>query len=426
MSTKEARLENWMSKPPVRLGFNAALLLGWAWLFRAVFPYLGTIFTQQEFRTNQIVLLGALLLIGIQVRKGAWRLELAAQPQFYRPAMALLLGSAAAFMLVERFVDINTLSASLCGLAAYALLGLYTSPRRWRQGLPAALLLIGALPFGEHMQTFIGYPVRILTAGVVRAGLEAAGVTVGSTETILVFESGLTQVDLPCSGVKSLWTGGLFFLAATWIEGRAITRRWFLAALAFAAILLAANLGRVAVLVVVGQVLDWRLLAEMLHVPLGVLGFILACAAGLGLLRWASPAAALPEPAQQPAQPRPAWLAPLLAISLLLLGLFYTPRPQPAAAQALPRWQFTPGLALTAWDFTPQELDWLLQDGADSVQRWRFVWQRPERLAAAIERPILARPTPPRTLFPGIRSDHRKFLCPSCKFRISCPIRLSG
>ena len=105
----------------------------------------------------------------------AWtRTALQSAPALYPAALAMLLVSSAAFILAERLVDINTLSASLFGLAFYGLLGLWLDPQRWRQGLPAALLLIATLPFGEHLQTFVGYPVRLITAGLVRDGLSVS------------------------------------------------------------------------------------------------------------------------------------------------------------------------------------------------------------------------------------------------------------
>jgi exosortase/archaeosortase family protein len=58
-----------------------------------------------------------------------------------------------------------------------------------------------------------------------------------------------------------------------------LNRRWLMATLIFAILLLAANLARVGLLVLVGQAYGWRLLAQMLHVPLGVVGFAAACAA---------------------------------------------------------------------------------------------------------------------------------------------------
>ncbi len=152
----------------------------------------------------------------------------------------VIIGSAF-YLLSERFLDINTLSATLFGLASYGLLGLWMQPNHWRRGLPAALLLIGSLPFGEHLQTFVGYPVRILTATIVGDGLAKLGVGTVGVDTILIFENGISKIDLPCSGVKSLWSGGLFLLAATWIERRSINMHWFLIGVTFVVVLLASK-----------------------------------------------------------------------------------------------------------------------------------------------------------------------------------------
>jgi exosortase O len=264
-------------------------------------------------------------------------------------------------------------------LGSYGLLGLWLRSDRWRQGLPAGLLLVGALPFGEHMQTFIGYPVRVLTASAVREGLGMLGIPSVSVDTILVLETGISKVDLPCSGVKSLWTGGLFFLAATWIDRRPVNLRWLLAGLVFAVLLLAANLVRVAALVLAGHVAGWMLLAEMLHVPLGVLGFVAACGGGLLLLRWAGKA---PESgASDENQPnlagiqRPVWLAPLLAGLITVMALVYTPRPDVAVGNALAEWQFPASLGVEAWPLSEGEQDWLSQSGVKAAQRWHFDWR---------------------------------------------------
>lgn len=366
--------------PLTGAAFNLSLLAGWVWLYRSVYSYLGIIFTRQEFRTNQIVLLMILSLIIWRVRRGEMQFNLGKLPQLHPAALALALGGSVLFLLAERFLDINTLSASLFGLASYGLLGLWLHPARWRQGLPAALLIVGTLPFGEHLDTFIGYPVRIFTAALVRDGLNGLGIESVGIDTILVFENGISQVDIPCSGVKSLWTGGLFLLAATWIEGRRINLRWLLIALLFVILLLAANLARVGILVLVGQVAGWRMLAEMLHVPLGMLGFGAACAAALALLRWSGK-----EPLTRPihlreashqAIQRPAWLAPLLLAAVAGMGLLYTPRPQPAlAAPEAANWRFPNGLSTKAWPLTQGELDWLTGEGAQSAERWRFSWQ---------------------------------------------------
>jgi exosortase O len=375
----------------MRMGANAVILGLWLWLYRPVFDYLAIIFSREDFRTNQLVLVGVFVLIAIQVRKGHLRSRFDAAPQLYVPALILALGGSALYLAVERFLDVNTVSASLFGLASYGLLGLWMQPRRWRQGLPAALLLIGALPFGEHMQTFIGYPMRILTAAIVRDGLAAAGVSSIGIDTILVLENGVSQVDLPCSGVKGLWTGMLFLIAATWIERRRFNLRWLLTALVFASLLFTANLARVGVLVVVGQVSGWWLVTEMLHVPLGVLGFVAACAAAVALLRLQRPISQDAWDAHDefdatgaegrrtndalPALARPIWLAPALATAILGMALVYVPRPQTGLAQPPPAWEFPAGLVTEPVPLKPDEIEWMTRDGAESADRQRFEWR---------------------------------------------------
>jgi exosortase O len=365
----------WPPVKPFYLLANALILLLWVWLFRPVYPYLATIFTRQEFRTNQVVLLAVLALVAFQVRRGGLRLSPFELPQLQPAPLILALGGSIGFVLAERFLDVNTLSATLFGLATYGLLGLWMSPWRWRMGLPAALLLVGALPFGEHMETFAGYPLRIATARLVSQAVAYLGTPNLGVDTILVFENGISQVDSPCSGVKSLWTGGLFFLAATWIDRRPLNRRWLLAGQVFAVLLLAANLLRVFLLVLVGQVADWRLLAEMLHVPLGVIGFAAACAAAVWMLRWAGQTPDQPVERPVPHPARPLWLAPALGIVLLSLALLYVPPAQPASA-ASPTWQLPTGLAAEEWPLSETELDWLTGDGSMPVSaaRWRFTW----------------------------------------------------
>ncbi len=365
----------WLTAKPIQLLANAIILLLWLWLFRPVYPYLATIFTRQEFRTNQVVLLAVLALVAFQIRRGSLRLSPADLPQLQPAPLFLALGGSIVFVAAERYLDINTLSATLFGLATYGLLGLWMSPWRWRMGLPAALLLVGALPFGEHMETFAGYPLRIATARLVSQAVAYLGTPNLGVDTILVFENGISQVDSPCSGVKSLWTGGLFFLAATWIDRRPLNRRWLLAGIIFAALLLAANLLRVFLLVLIGQVAGWRLLAEMLHVPLGVVGFAAACAAAVWLLRWAGQTPAQPVESANSRPARPLWLAPALGLILLSLALLYVPPPQPASA-ASPAWQLPAELTAQDWPLSQSELDWLTGEGSlpVSAARWRFTW----------------------------------------------------
>jgi exosortase O len=361
--------------------FNIALLVAWVFLYLPVFRYLGVLFSREEFRTNQILLGGIAGLLAYRAYRARLRPCFDRPPRLDGAALSLALGASLLYLLVERFLDINILSAFLFALASYGLLGLWLDARRWRQGFPAMLLVAAVLPFGEHLETFVGYPLRTLTAGIVRDGLVGMGFHSVGVDTILVFESGISQVDIPCSGVKSLWTGAMFLLAATWIENRRPGWRWLGAALVMGALLFCANLLRVAVLALTGPALGWTLLARMLHIPLGVLGFAGACAAALALLR------RLPEWNREPLpgsaaceesrSPRPAWLAPVVVLIVAVMALVYTPRAAGQAVAAAPVWSFPQGMAVQLAPLLPQEMQWVQQAGADTADRYTFTWQEP-------------------------------------------------
>ena len=296
---------------------------------------------------------------------------------FISPALAMLLAGSLAYLLVERFLDINTLSASLFVLASYGLLGLWLAPDRWRQGFPAMLLVVGVLPFGAHLETFAGYPLRIATAGWVRDGLAAFGFHSVGVDTILVFESGVSQVDIPCSGVKSLWTGALFLLGATWVENRPINLRWLLVAAATGGLLILANFVRVAVLALTGPALGWTTLARMLHLPMGVLGFAGACAAAAFLLGRLTETPAQERAGEACELRQPAWLGPALAAGMLAMALIYTPRAAAPSGGTDPAlaWRFDERLAVQPAVLSSQELAWIRQGGAERADRFSFEWQ---------------------------------------------------
>ena len=54
---------------PVRIATNVAIAGLWLWLYRPVFGYLAIIFSREDFRTNQLVLVGVLVLIATRGRR---------------------------------------------------------------------------------------------------------------------------------------------------------------------------------------------------------------------------------------------------------------------------------------------------------------------------------------------------------------------
>jgi hypothetical protein len=51
-----------LPRQAIYVGVNALVLGVWLWLYRSVFDYLAIIFTREDFRTNQILLIGVIIL----------------------------------------------------------------------------------------------------------------------------------------------------------------------------------------------------------------------------------------------------------------------------------------------------------------------------------------------------------------------------
>lgn len=354
---------------------NLVLLAAWISTHTGALSWIAAHYTNADRR------LEALMLVGVAVL--AWRrfggplpaLRRLAAPAAPTPAPLVLLAACIVTELVlVRWLDLHLVRASAFVLGGYALVGLYATPATWRAGLPWVGLLTLTLPFGAYSEVYLGFPARLLTADLVRDGLDTLGIASLSRDTILVLDRpggpAAVQVDAPCAGVRSLWTGGVFLLAAACVEGRRLDRWFVAAAVATGSLLLAANTLRVATLVVLGAVLDAPAAAAAVHVPLGLLGFAWAAAAGWLILRRGTVAAEVAE-AVPPPRAAPL-LAPVLASGLLALALF-APAPPPATAPALP---FTlalpPTFVATPIAPIPAEIAFFAAAEVAPPAKWRF------------------------------------------------------
>lgn len=361
-----------------------ALAAAWLWLYAPVFAYFTTVFSRSDFRLNQIMLIAIIGLMAWQAR-AAWpglRGRVTPLPRPRPIPLSVALGASLLYLLAEKYLDVNTLSATLFGIATYGLAGLWMEPATWRRVFPAVMLLIATLPFGEHLQTFLGYPMRVVSAQIARQTLVGLHVPVSGVEAILVLENGIANVDNPCSGVRSLWTGAVFLLAVIVIERRVFSWRWPMAGAVLFVSLFIANTARVTVLALVGQALNLPDIARMLHVPLGVIGFGLACALAWGALRlsFAKPQnrAEAPSASGGPAyfpEAKTGWLSPILALAVGVMGLAHQPKPHTGLQAAPIVWAFAQEMQVAPEPLRPDERDWLTRDGAQDAQRFRFSWR---------------------------------------------------
>jgi exosortase O len=303
------------------------IAIGGSWLYlnRAALHWLATSMVDISLFNGAILGAGALLLtlLGWNYRQS---IELA--PGLYRLPLLLIFGCSVATISTQWFVSFAQLPVGLFLLGSYGLAGLWLAPSVWKRGLPVGMAIACLLPFGVQFSTGVGTPARIFTAQIVELILHSWQISAISAGDVIVLETGVAYVDLPCSGLKSMWTGTLFLLASTWLEGRQIGLRWILIGLANLVFLAIVNIGRVLILTVLTHVVHQSAWAEILHVPLGLIGFVMASLLTWGLLRWVPKASIQSATDSLKAAPIDLNWRSLLGLAGLLLALAIVPVPQ--------------------------------------------------------------------------------------------------
>jgi exosortase O len=307
---------------------NLALLLALGLAHRGGLAWAAEALTQGEGHYHALVGVALLAVLG---RRGLVTLG---QPlQRHTTPTALLIAATIAAVAAQP-LDVGLLEALAAMVAGYGFLGLLLAPAAWRAGRVVFLVALLALPSMAHLQAYIGFPLRLATAGVVAELLTLFGVAHVDLGTVLVIDNQETYVDLPCSGVRSLWSGATFFVAATWIERRRLGAGWLALGLGLAVALILANGARVAALVGLTYGLHLPLAAKVLHAPLGVIGFVVACGLAAGGLRLL-PSAATNDSVPTVAMPQLGRLA-LLAALLLSAAVAREPVVVAAPVMSLP------------------------------------------------------------------------------------------
>jgi exosortase O len=133
------------------------------------------------------------------------------------------------------------------------------------------------LPFGSILDLYIGFPLRIISVNLVSIFFEFLSIDYLSTDTIITIENNSSQVDFSCSGIKGLWAALVFYITNTWLKGYKINFRWFLIGGLLMSLILFLNTVRILILVYFDLVLMTPRISDILHVPLGVFGFVFSC-----------------------------------------------------------------------------------------------------------------------------------------------------
>jgi exosortase O len=327
----------------------------WLYLHRSALHWLATSIVDISLFNGAILGAGALLLMLLSWN---YRQSIELAPGLYRLPLLLIFSCSVVTISTQWFVSFAQLPVGLFLLGSYGLAGLWLAPSVWKRGLPVGIAIACLLPFGVQFSTGVGTPARIFTAQIVEWILHSWQITAISAGDVIVLDTGVTYVDLPCSGLKSMWTGTLFLLAATWLEGRQIGLRWIAVGLANLVFLAIANIGRVLILTIFTHVIHQSAWAEILHIPLGLSGFVMASLLTWGLLRWVPKTAPQPDPNNLKVAPIALNWRSTLGLAGLLMALAIIPVPQfdrAIAAVDLSRLQWTEPMQAQPLALNPSE-----------------------------------------------------------------------
>ena len=282
------------------------------------------------------------------------------------PVLALLLIAVCALLSRASFHILQQVSASFALLGLYGFAPIFSrlTPALWRQGFILAGLAALAMPFALVPGTGAGFYLRLLTADISAALLAVIGHGSLGANDVLIFENGIAQVDIPCSGLKSLFTGTDFFLAASLILKRPISWRWIGVYGFFVFCLLSANIIRVTVLIFLSEILEWREFADQIHTALGLALFTINCLIAILLLRRIP----LKDLSGTPFG-RSKFGYGLPAAAVMLASIF-------AIGQTLPVWDdhiAAPNLSVMSdVDLTETERRFFAARGQTQARKWRF------------------------------------------------------
>jgi exosortase O len=346
------------------------------WLLGNIWTYQWLIESLQDTNSLNLILfsIGLVALLTQLTRANFFKSE-SFQLQFSLYPFLLMIGGEMGAIILKWSLNIPQLTLLCFILGSYGLIGLFISAAAWYRGLSLATITACVVPFLVAFNSGLGFPVRVITAHAVAQALSDFHLSAVSSHDIIVMENGIAQVDLPCSGMKSLWTGTVFLLGATWLESRQLGFRWLLVAIANLLFLIIANVLRVLILVITIEVLEQQQVADVIHLPLGIVGFIIASGLTWVLLQKVprnSPNLAIASESKYPHQLNNRFNYQRLLSIVIILGIIGQFQPFSSTPVTLHPINFPAAITTETLPLTPAETDFFASPANPVVQKLSF------------------------------------------------------
>ncbi|KOR31789.1 hypothetical protein TI05_11395 [Achromatium sp. WMS3] len=366
----------YIKKIPSKMSFyvNTSILLFWLGI-----NYHPILFLLKKIQTRlDVLLIFSLLLITFGYLFLC--LRIATAPKIARLPLLLFCISAIFSLLNTVTIEIPQFQLMFLFLGIYAWLGLQVSAwSQWQRHLNIAILLSFILPFYLDFSSGLGFLLRLLTAQFIEQTLHNLGIYAISSYDVIITENAIAHIDIPCSGLKSLWVGSAFFLAALVILKVRINWGTLGRYLLVIGLLLSANTFRVLILTLLTTVYSMHTIAKMLHVPLGILGFSVSLVIGWLLLLYAPKTNNILVESPilvSPILVKPKfWLISLFSLFLGQLSILIASK-NPLSQQINKVAVLPPAAMQTSiLPLTPGEKRYFARGLTTIAQKWRFNWK---------------------------------------------------
>jgi exosortase O len=133
------------------------------------------------------------------------------------------------------------------------------------------------LPFGNIMDVYIGFPLRLIAVDSIASVFNSLGLQNVTSSTIITIENSATQIDFSCSGLKGIWSAILFYLSISWLDNLKLGVNWVLTFMLLIITIVAANIFRIFIIVSLNSLYHLPKIADTIHAPLGIIGFVFSC-----------------------------------------------------------------------------------------------------------------------------------------------------
>ena len=324
------------------------------------------IYTRPWFFDNTLAAFTILALFFFLARK---QINLKTCPKILSPAFSIL----SLILILNNYLgNFQIISPILAYLAVYLFLGLILNFHFWQKSFSIFILLILTLPILERLQKFIGFPLRLLTADLVSLLFQIIGVNHLSQSAIIITENHATTIDLPCSGVKSIYFGAIFLLVSFLLNRVRLSFKSVFVAIAFFILLFFFNFWRVFSLTYIYSVLKLPWVGDGIHLALGLIGFVVSC-----LFLWlqsqklSSPLPVVKTSSTTPCSPKSIII--ILSATIILSRLFASPPPAPTSLQNIP---FSlPKITLNPIPLTAKEQSLFFSPNVSLASKYQFVWR---------------------------------------------------